>query len=52
MFIEAAMATADQVTDKQRKMGMLFTPQSNILNTEVHIAERVAGLVFERIVSK
>jgi malate dehydrogenase (oxaloacetate-decarboxylating)(NADP+) len=48
MFIEAAKATADQVTEKQLKMGMLFPPQSNILDTEVYTAERVAELVFER----
>jgi malate dehydrogenase (oxaloacetate-decarboxylating)(NADP+) len=48
MFIEAAKATADQVTDKQRKMGMLFPPQSNVLDTEMRTAERVAMLVFER----
>jgi malate dehydrogenase (oxaloacetate-decarboxylating)(NADP+) len=48
MFIEAARATADQVTDNQLKMGMLFPPQSNILDTEVCTAERVAGLIFER----
>lgn len=48
MFIEAARATADQVTDNQLKMGLLFPPQSNILDTEVRTAERVAGLVFER----
>jgi malate dehydrogenase (oxaloacetate-decarboxylating)(NADP+) len=47
MFIEAAKATADQVTVKQLKMGMLFPPQSNILDTEVYTAERVAELVFE-----
>jgi malate dehydrogenase (oxaloacetate-decarboxylating)(NADP+) len=47
MFIEAAKATADQVTDKQLKMGMLYPPQSNILDTEVRTAERVARLVFE-----
>jgi malate dehydrogenase (oxaloacetate-decarboxylating)(NADP+) len=47
MFIEAAKATADQVTEKQRRLGMLFPPQTNILDTEVRTAERVAGLVFE-----
>jgi malate dehydrogenase (oxaloacetate-decarboxylating)(NADP+) len=51
MFIEAARATADQVTDNQLKMGMLFPPQSNILDTEVHTAERVARVVFERNLS-
>jgi malate dehydrogenase (oxaloacetate-decarboxylating)(NADP+) len=52
MFIEAARATADQVTDKQRKMGMLFPPQSNVLDTEVRTAERVARLVFERSLAR
>lgn len=52
MFIEAARATADQVTEKQLKMGMLFPPQSNILNTEVRTAERVARLVFERSLAR
>ena len=48
MFIEAARATADQVNDKQLKMGLPFPPQSNILETEVQTAEQVAALVFER----
>jgi malate dehydrogenase (oxaloacetate-decarboxylating)(NADP+) len=48
MFIEAARATADQVTDEQRGKGMLFPPQSNVLETEVSTATRVASLVFER----
>ena len=47
MFIEAAKATADQVTDNQLKMGMLFPPQTNILDTEVRTAQRVSELVFE-----
>lgn len=52
MFIEAARATADQVTDKQLKMGMLFPPQSNVLDTEVRTAERVAELAFERSLAR
>jgi malate dehydrogenase (oxaloacetate-decarboxylating)(NADP+) len=48
MFIEAARATADQVTDDQRKMGLLFPPQSNVLESEVRTAVRVATLVFDR----
>jgi malate dehydrogenase (oxaloacetate-decarboxylating)(NADP+) len=48
MFIEAARATADQVTDEQRGMGLLFPPQSNVLETEVRTAERVAKIAFER----
>jgi malate dehydrogenase (oxaloacetate-decarboxylating)(NADP+) len=48
MFVEAAKATADQVTDKQREKGLLFPPQSNILEAEVRTAVRIASLVFER----
>lgn len=48
MFVEAAKATAEQVTDEQRDMGLLFPPQSNILETEVHTAVRVATLIFDR----
>ena len=47
MFIEAAHAVADQVTPEQLKLGMLFPPQSNILEVEVQTAVRVAELVFD-----
>jgi malate dehydrogenase (oxaloacetate-decarboxylating)(NADP+) len=47
MFIEAAHAVADQVTPDQLKRGMLFPPQSNILEVEVQTAARVAKLVFD-----
>jgi malate dehydrogenase (oxaloacetate-decarboxylating)(NADP+) len=47
MFIEAAHAVADQVTPEQLKLGMLFPPQSNMLETEIKTAARVAQLVFE-----
>ena len=47
MFIEAAHAVADQVTPEQLKLGMLFPPQSNILEVEIRTAVRVAKLVFD-----
>src|SRR5262249_58814592 len=47
MFIEAAHAVADQVTSEQLKLGMLFPPQSNILEVEIKTAVRVARMVFE-----
>ena len=47
MFIEAAHAVADQVTPEQLKLGMLFPPQSNILEVEVQTAARVAKLIFD-----
>jgi malate dehydrogenase (oxaloacetate-decarboxylating)(NADP+) len=47
MFIEAAHAVADQLSPEQLKLGMLFPPQSNILETEIKTAARVARLVFD-----
>jgi malate dehydrogenase (oxaloacetate-decarboxylating)(NADP+) len=47
MFIEAAHAVADQVTPEQLKLGMLYPPQSNILEVETQTAARVAKLVFD-----
>jgi malate dehydrogenase (oxaloacetate-decarboxylating)(NADP+) len=47
MFIEAAHAVADQVTPEQLRLGMLFPPQSNILETEIKTAARVARVVFD-----
>lgn len=47
MFIEAAHAVADQVTPDQLKLGMLYPPQSNILEVEIQTAARVAKVVFE-----
>jgi len=48
MFIEAAKATADQVTDQQREMGLMFPPQSDVLETEIRTAELVAMMIFDR----
>jgi malate dehydrogenase (oxaloacetate-decarboxylating)(NADP+) len=48
MFIEAAHALADQVTAEQLEQGLLYPPQSNILETEIRVAARVARVVFER----
>ena len=47
MFIEAARAVADQVTPEQLKLGMLFPPQSDILEVEIQTATRVATVIFD-----
>jgi malate dehydrogenase (oxaloacetate-decarboxylating)(NADP+) len=47
MFIEAARAVADQVTPEQLKLGMLFPPQSDILEVEIQTAARVATVIFD-----
>src|ERR1700719_1181271 len=47
MFIEAAGAVADQVPPELLKQGLLYPLQSNILETEIQTAARVAKLVFD-----
>jgi malate dehydrogenase (oxaloacetate-decarboxylating)(NADP+) len=47
MFIEAAAAVADQVSDTLLKQGLIYPLQSNILETEIKTAARVAKLVFD-----
>ena len=47
MFIEAARAVADQVPADLLNQGSLYPPQSNILETEIQTAARIAKLVFE-----
>src|SRR6202030_627625 len=47
MFIEAAHALADQVTAGQLAQGLLYPPQSHILETEIKVAARVAKVVFD-----
>jgi malate dehydrogenase (oxaloacetate-decarboxylating)(NADP+) len=47
MFIEAARAVADQVSSDLLKHGLLYPLQSNILETEIQTAARVAKLVFD-----
>jgi len=47
MFIEAARAVADQVRADLLNQGLLYPLQSNILETEIQTAARVAKLVFD-----
>ncbi len=46
MFIEAARAVGDQVPAELLAQGMLYPPQSNILEIETKTAARVAELIF------
>jgi malate dehydrogenase (oxaloacetate-decarboxylating)(NADP+) len=46
-FMVAAQATADQVGPDFRAKGMLFPSQTNILETEITTATRVAEYMFE-----
>ncbi len=47
MFIAAAQASADQVSQDDRDLGMLFPKQSHILEIEITTATRVAEYVFD-----
>jgi malate dehydrogenase (oxaloacetate-decarboxylating)(NADP+) len=47
MFIEAGQAVADQVPSDLLQQGLLYPLQSNILETEIQTAARVARLVFD-----
>jgi malate dehydrogenase (oxaloacetate-decarboxylating)(NADP+) len=47
MFIEGARAVADQVPSELLNQGLLFPLQSNILETEIQTAARIAKLIFD-----
>jgi malate dehydrogenase (oxaloacetate-decarboxylating)(NADP+) len=48
MFIAAAHAVAEQVTQAELDIGLIYPPQSMIMKTELHAAERVAEVIFAR----
>src|SRR5215468_2703237 len=48
MFIIAAQAVAEQVTEENLSMGLIYPPQSRILNASLHVAERIAACIFEK----
>ena len=48
MFMVAAKAVAEQVTDQDLSTGLIYPPQSQILNTSLHVADRVAAYIFDK----
>jgi malate dehydrogenase (oxaloacetate-decarboxylating)(NADP+) len=48
MFIVAAQAVAEQVTEENLSLGLIYPPQSRILEASLHVAERIAAYIFER----
>jgi malate dehydrogenase (oxaloacetate-decarboxylating)(NADP+) len=46
LFIAAARGVAEQVTAAELDSGLLYPPQSNILDTEMHAAVTVAEAIF------
>ncbi|WP_413990520.1 NAD-dependent malic enzyme [Labrys okinawensis] len=47
MFIVAAKAVAEQVTDKSLATGLIYPPQSQIFQASLHVAARVAEYIFD-----
>lgn len=47
MFIVAAKAVAEQVTEKDLSAGLIYPPQSRILQASLHVAERLANYIFD-----
>ena len=48
MFIVAAKAVAEQVSDESLATGLIYPPQSRILEASLHVATRVAEYIFEK----
>jgi malate dehydrogenase (oxaloacetate-decarboxylating)(NADP+) len=47
MFIVAARAVAEQVSEQNLHMGLIYPPQSRILEASLHVAERVAEHIYD-----
>jgi malate dehydrogenase (oxaloacetate-decarboxylating)(NADP+) len=48
MFIVAAKGVAEQVTEENLATGLIYPPQSRILEASLHVAERVATYIFDK----
>jgi malate dehydrogenase (oxaloacetate-decarboxylating)(NADP+) len=48
MFIVAAEAVAEQVTEENLSVGLIYPPQSRILDVSLHAAERIATYIFDQ----
>src|SRR5271169_2099863 len=47
MFIIAARAVAEQVTEANLATGLIYPPTSNILDASLHTAVQIAGYIFD-----
>jgi malate dehydrogenase (oxaloacetate-decarboxylating)(NADP+) len=48
MFIVAAEAVAEEVTEENLAVGLIYPPQSRILDVSLHAAERIATYIFDQ----
>jgi malate dehydrogenase (oxaloacetate-decarboxylating)(NADP+) len=47
MFIVAAKAVAEQVTEESLATGLIYPPQSRIFEASLHVAQRIAEYIFD-----
>ncbi|WP_437221924.1 NAD-dependent malic enzyme [Planctomicrobium sp. SH661] len=48
MFIVAARAVAEQVSDESLSQGLIYPPQSQIFSASLHVAARVAEFIYDQ----
>jgi len=48
MFIVAAQAVAEQVSQDNLASGLIYPPQSRILDASLHVAEKIATTIFDQ----
>src|ERR1700722_8301637 len=48
MFLVAAQAVAEQVPEENLAVGLIYPPQSHILEASLHVAERIATSIFDQ----
>jgi malate dehydrogenase (oxaloacetate-decarboxylating)(NADP+) len=48
MFIVAAKAVAEQVTQAELDTGLIYPPQSQILTASLHTAAKIAEFIFDK----
>jgi len=48
LFLIAARALAEQVSEKHLAAGLIYPPQSDILRASLHVAERIATGIFDQ----
>jgi malate dehydrogenase (oxaloacetate-decarboxylating)(NADP+) len=48
MFIVGAQALAEQVTEENLSIGLIYPPQGHILKASLHVAERIATSIFDQ----
>jgi malate dehydrogenase (oxaloacetate-decarboxylating)(NADP+) len=48
MFLTAAQAIAEQVSEESLTAGLIYPPRERIFNASLHVAERIATCIFDR----